>query len=237
MKGFFAAPSWSICVNISLCCAPSRSIVTACSTISEMASAGIWSALVREGRLVLFLNSVLTFLEILLDSQFPNVKYIICPGWTCWLKLGYLFIIACVFPFEVCGNKCIPVFPQTFSQEELIFKLWMSWSISTFQSWVKPTCIVLVDLVSVHGELLYWLLDSLTPLAITTLLPLFLLSRAFRTLGSRHQPNHLWRPLQPERDRRTAWNGDKAHPRHHWQEPICGRVPQWDWWRSQAMSQ
>lgn len=73
--------------------------------------------------------------------------------------------------------------------------------------------------------------------SLLLLMALLLLFRPFWALGSGHQPNHLWRPLQPERDRGTAWNGDKTHPWHHWQEPICGGVPQRDWWRSQAMSQ
>lgn len=98
------------------------------------------------------------------DKVSRNISKLCC-NWSTYstepqlTEIGVHFYNRWGFSFEVCGNKCIHVFPQTFSQEELIFKLWMLWSISIFQSWEKHTCIVLVALVSLHCKL-YWLLDS-----------------------------------------------------------------------------
>lgn len=105
----------------------------------------------------------------------------------------------------------------------------------TSPNWEKRTFIVLEDPVS----LCEW---NLIPVELSAevIWPLKLLvpsSRALRTPGPRHQPHHLRWPLQPERDRGAAGNRDQTHPRHHRQEPVCGRISQRERWRSQAMSE
>lgn len=119
----------------------------------------------------------------------------------------------------------------------------MLWSISTFPSWEKRTFIALVDLVRAQISYAFSpvqrfiFVGSKEQLEIIREIFTSVISRPLWTFGSRHQPHHLWWSLQPEGDRGAARNRDQAHPWHHWQEPICGRVPQWEWRRSQAMSQ
>lgn len=42
-----------------------------------------------------------------------------------------------------------------------------------------------------------------------------------------HQLDHIWWSLQPEEYWGAAGDRDQTHPKQHWQEPVCGRIPQW----------
>lgn len=42
-----------------------------------------------------------------------------------------------------------------------------------------------------------------------------------------HQLDHLWWSIQPEKYWGAVGNWNKTHTKQHWQEPVCGWIPQW----------